>query len=140
MVGLPIGFEEDLLHIEVYAPMLIDHVVETKLQCGAHMIVDVEVMETRLFALVVEQRVVNARADIGLEGTEIGEVVLQRKRRRQQPGLPDRHADGTIFLDVGVGRAKDEFRGDVVSEEVADVEFRDQRVRIGKVRVRHAVD
>lgn len=93
--------------------MLVNHVVETDLQRGAHMIVDVEVMETGLFAPVVEYRVVDASADIGLEGAEIGEMVLQRKRWRQQPSPPDRHAARAIFLDVGIGRAKDKFSGDV---------------------------
>lgn len=107
--------QKELLDVEIDAPMLIQHVIEPDLQSAAERVLDMEGVSAAGI-LIVEDRVVQAGADIGLEGAEIGKVVLQRECRREHPDLADlaQPADRPLAVDIGVGGAENEFGGDVV--------------------------
>lgn len=84
--GIELGLQEQLLDVEVHAPMLVEHVVEANLQRAAECILDLEIFNASRI-LIVEHGVVHARADIRLEGTEIGEVILQGEGRSERNRL-----------------------------------------------------
>src|SRR5258708_93517 len=85
--GAHVRFNEDLLHVEIQRPVLVQRVVETDLQRAAEtVLLDRGVqrgLHGRVEAHARKAGVVHTGADVGLEGAEIGEVVLRQQRGRQ---------------------------------------------------------
>ena len=62
--------------------MIIERVVEAKLGDIADIIAQAEIAQ-RVRVGIEEPGIIDTATDIGLEGSEIGEMILQRQRRRQ---------------------------------------------------------
>ena len=84
-ICVSVGFKPKLFEIEVQEPIAAKLVVETSLHGGAPSVVELEARITRPRALIEEDRVIHAAADVRLEGRPRVEVILQCKRRRQKP-------------------------------------------------------
>ncbi|MCY1380304.1 hypothetical protein D9M69_681100 [compost metagenome] len=61
--------------------------------------------------------------------------------RRQHPDLADlaQTFDGTSAIDIGIGRAEDEFSSQIVGKVIGDIEFWGDRLRVIKTRAINAV-
>ena len=84
-----IGFKPKLLEIEVQEPVAAKLVIETGLNSGAPIVVELEARIARAGAFIKEYGVVHACTDVRLERGPRIEVVLQRKGRRKKPSISD---------------------------------------------------
>ncbi len=74
--------QEYALDVDIPSPMIIERVVEAKLGDIADIIAQAEIAQ-RVRVGIEEPGIIDTATDIGLEGSEIGEMILQRQRRRQ---------------------------------------------------------
>ena len=88
-ICVSVGFKPKLLEIEVQEPIAAKLVVETGLHRGAPSVVKLEARIVRPRALIKEDRVIHAAADVRLKGRPRVEVILQCERRRQKPRVPN---------------------------------------------------
>eukprot|EP01035_Chromulina_nebulosa_P032232 gene32232-43034_t len=123
-----IGVEEHLLDVNVDRPRTAHRNIRTGLQRVAEAVLELDLEAVLVFA-VVEQHVVQASADVGAEPGRGQRMVLHRQDGRQDPGLVDRGGGGgRRGRNRVLGRAEDQFDGDLVRDEVGNPEARDRVV------------
>ena len=107
--------------------MFVDHVIKADLPRHAPRILDAQMGVIGTSAAIFEEmRIVHAHADIGLEGTEIGDVILGEHGRGKQQSIPEiaRTGQSTRPFD-GMGcHAANDFNREIGREEIADIHFR----------------
>ena len=136
-IGVRIGFKPKLLEVEVQEPVAAQLVIETSLNGGAPIVVELEARMARPRALIEEEGVIHACTDVRLEGGSRIEVVLERKRRRKEPDISDlaETPNSAGPIDRVRRDAQDEFRGNILREEVGQIEFGDGAIRDRNVRI-----